>query len=248
MMKKLFWSTWLALTALHAGFNPAPYESVLQDLSGQSATVPDRDIPVGSSGIVLHAFDKRHRTIIATAIVTGKKEGKLTLTFRKFDRLRQSALPEYKIAPAKGDVVILNYLYNRILPILPDAAHFRDFATKHQNFEIVHPDLFASALYFDHDPQPTKEDFRKACVQNDLSLLYFAVGRKGRFVDCESFRVIDEEPLATPVDSQKAQKPFYSRVPEIKNRLGGIMGSESIGDYNLYYRTFLELKKPKTEK
>ncbi len=241
-MKKIFWLTCLAFSTLFAGFNPAPYRTTLQDVTKKGATVEDRNIPVGSSGIVMHSFDAKHRAIIATVIVTGKKEGKLALTFHKFRRLRQSALPEYKIAPADGDTVILNYLYNRVLPIVPDAEHFRSFSAKHASFEVVHPDLFASALYFDHQPQPTKKDFRETCSQNDLALLYFAVGKSGHFVDCQSFKIVASEPLATPVDSQKAQEPFYSRVPEIKNRLGGIMGGESIGDYNLYYKTFLGLK------
>ncbi len=247
-MKKLFWLASLASTLLFAGFDPSVYQTTLQDVTPKGATVPDRDISVGSSGIVLHAFDDRHRTIIATAVVTSKKDGKLTLRFHKFDRLHQSALPEYKIAPQKGDIVILNYLYNRVLPIVPDAGHYQSFVTSHRSFEILHPDLFASALYFDHQPQPTRENFRESCVQNDLGLLYFAVGNEGHFVDCNSFKIVASEPLESPVDTQKAQKPFYSRVPEIKNRLGGIMGGESIGDYNLYYKTFLHLKQNKKGK
>ena len=223
-------------------FDPSLYQTTLTNVKGATAQIEDREIPVGSSGIVLHAFDKEHRAIVATAIVKAKSDGKATVVFKKFKRLEQHALPEYKIAPKNGDIVILNYLYNRILPVMPDEKHFRRFLKTHAKFETVHPDLFAADLYLGHDPQPTRKDFQQVCRQNDLGLLYFAVKDRGYYVDCNSFKILDSEPLEQAIDTQKSMHPFYHRLPEIKNRLGGIMGSESIGDYNLYYQTLLGLK------
>ncbi len=243
MKKYLTWLLLTSLTLLKADFAPTLYQTQLSQTDGKSALVEDRDIPVGSSGIVIHAFDKEHKTIVAEAVVTGKQEGKLRVTFRKFKRLHQAALPEYKIVPKKGDILILNYLYNRVLPITPDEAHFKSFGRKYgSRFEIIHPDLFASQLYFNHQPQPTKEDFQNSCRQNDTSLLYFEVGERGYFIDCNTFSILDTEQLTAPVNSKTAKQPFYYRIPTIKNRLGGILGGETIGDYNLYYKKLLGIK------
>jgi hypothetical protein len=226
-----------------ADFAPAPYTTTLQgDVTQKGTVIADPGIAVGSSGIVLHAFDDKHKAIIATAVVTDKKDGKLTIAFQRFKRLKQSALPEYKIEPKAGDLLILNYLYNRVLPIVPDAEHFKSF-TQSTKAQVLHPDLFASMLYFDHNPRPDKADFQAICRQHDFNLLYFAVADRGNYVDCTTFKVLYSEPLNSSVDPQKAQKPFYSRIPNIKNRLGGIMGGETIGDYNRYYGKLLQLEK-----
>jgi hypothetical protein len=243
MKNYILWLLFCTAVLLQADFNPQLYQATLPQTDGKKVVIEDRNIPVGSSGIVLHAFDDTHKTIVAEAIVTQKKENKITIKFRKFKRLRQTALPEYKISPQKGDTLILNYLYNRILPVTANEKTFKTFTKKYQStFEIIHPDIFASQLYFEHQPQPTKEDFQNACQQNDTSLLYFTIEKSGYFVDCNSFKVLYKEPLTSAIENKNAHKPFYHRLPEIKNRLGGILSSESIGDYNLYYKKLLGIK------
>ena len=243
-MKKFLISVLLCtVTLLQADFRPEPFSVSLPKTDGKSVLLDNIDVPAGTTGIVLHTFDNSHKTIVAEAVVAGEKNGKHEIIFREFKRLRQAALPEYKLSPQKGDTLILNYLYNRVLPITPDTEHFKAFQQKYgTSFEIIHPDLFASQLYLDHEPKPGKESFREICYQQDTSLLYFAIQDQGYFVDCNTFSILKEEPLATAIDSKNAAKPFYNRIPEIKNRLGGIVGGESIGDYNLYYKKLLGIK------
>ncbi len=233
----------LSLTGLmFADFMPALQHVVIDQTDGKTTQLAT-SLPVGMSGIVVHNFDTKHRTIIAEAVVTAIKAGKSIVKFKPFKRLRQSALPEYDIKPQKGDTIILGYLYNRILPITPDKKHYDAFVQMYRaQFDIIHPDLFASQLYFDYQPKPNKEAFTQNCLQNDAALLYFAIEKRGYFVDCNSFKVIASEPLSKPVDGEKAQKPFYSRIPKIKNRLGGLLSDETIGDYNHYYKRLLELE------
>jgi len=231
------------VTLLQADFRPEPFSVTLPKTDGKSVLLDNINVPVGTTGIVLHAFDSSHKTIVAEAVVAGEKNGKREIRFQKFKRLKQAALPEYKLVPKEGDRLILNYLYNRVLPITPNMEYFKRFAQKYSaTFDIIHPDLFASQLYLDHEPKPGKESFREICYQQDTSLLYFAVEDQGYFVDCNTFSILKKEPLATEIDSKSAAKPFYSRIPEIKNRLGGIIGGESIGDYNLYYKKLLGIK------
>jgi len=230
------------VVSVQADFLPKLFQTKISQTDGQTSWI-DANLPIGSSGIVVHSFDDTHKTITAEAIVTEKKDGKIKVTFQKFKRLRQPALPEYNIKPQKGDLLILNYFYNRILPIVPNKSQLDNFTTKYgRYYDIIHPDIFASQLYFDHEPKPSKEEFVKSCYQNDSSLIYFAIEDKGYFVDCNSFKVIAQEPLAQAVENQKAQKPLYSRLPKIKTRLGGLISDENIGDYNLYYKKLLGIK------
>ncbi len=240
---KRFILLFLSLSGLLlADFVPALKRTVIDQTDGKTTQITAA-LPVGMSGIVIHNFDNKHKTIVAQAVVTAVRSGKSIIQFKPFKRLRQSALPDYDIKPAKGDTIILGYLYNRVLPVTPDKAHYDAFVEKHRTqFDIIHPDLFASQLYFDYQPRPDKDAFRQSCLQNDTALLYFAIDHRGYFVDCNSFKVIASEPLSRPVDAQKAQKPFYSRIRKIKNRLGGLLSDETIRDYNRYYKRLLELQ------
>lgn len=239
MIKNIIFFLAAFASLLMADFNPVPYKTTLQEVKNNTAILKDNDIAKGATGIVLHKFDQNHQTIIALATVIAKKEGKLTIKFSKYKNLHQSALPAYKILPKKGDIVILNYLYNRMLPITPNEESYKQVTTKFAGYDLIHPDIFASKLYIEHEPKPTKEDFRQSCLQNDNALLLFAIDNKGYFVDCNSFKVLDSIDL--PTGTQKEKHPFYSRIPQIKTRLGGIMGGEDIGDYNRYYKHMLGL-------
>ncbi len=240
MIEKIIFSLLLSVTFLLAEFNPSPYEATLQSVQNNKATIADNNIALGATGIVIHNFDKEHQTIIALATVTAKVDNKLTLTFSKYKNLHQSALPSYKIDPEKGDKVVLNYLYNRLLPIVPNKETYKLVTNRFVGYNIIHPDLFASKLYVEHQPRPEKSDFRQSCLQNSNNLLLFAIEDKGYFVDCQSFKILDSINLSTQGD--KEAHPFYSRIPKIKTRLGAIMGSEDIGKYNRYYKQMLGLK------
>ncbi len=240
MIQKIIFSLLLSVTFLLAQFNPSPYETTLQSVQNNKATIADNNIALGATGVVLHSFDNEHQTIISLATVIAKADNKLTLKFTRYKNLHQSALPSYKIDPKKGDKVILNYLYNRVLPITPNKETYKRITATFVGYNIIHPDLFASKLYVDHQPRPEKSDFHKSCLQNSNNLLLFAIEDKGYFVDCQSFKILDSINLSTQGD--KASHPFYSRIPKIKTRLGAIMGSEDIGEYNRYYKQMLGLK------
>ena len=240
MIKKILFTAIFSALSLFADFNPAIYKTTLDKVTGNSAKVKDRDIAVGSSGIVLHSFDGEHKTIIARAEVISKESGNLSVSFSKFDRLVQKALPDYKIKPSKGDTLILNYLYNRILPITPNEESFKEFKEKFSSFDIVHPDIFASNLFIEKEPLPSKRDFQANCKKNDYALLFFSIDKLGYFVDCSTFKVLDTITLSSDVNP--TMKPFYSRIPKIKSSLGAIIGEKDIGDYNLYYKKMLGLK------
>lgn len=233
----------LALTAMSANTNFSPYNTVITKVENKTIYIDDnKDFSIGSSGVVLHTFDKTHKTIIAAVEVVGKKDGKAHLKYKSFKRLKQEALPSYNITPKKGDTVILNYLYKRVLAIVPDLKTF-DFVTKnHEGFEWIHPDIFAATLAADYNPVPTKDDFIQMCTTNTFALLFFAIEQKGYFIDCNSFKTIYQIDLPKELVSKKPMIPFYNRLQEIKGRVFGLMGSKGINNYDGYYKKLLGIK------
>lgn len=232
----------VTLTSLMAQTGFSSFETTLKKVSKNHLYIKDSpNFSIGSSGVVLHSFDQEHKTIVSTVEVIEKKDGQAVLKYKNFKGLKQSALPSYNIKPKEGDTVILNYLYQRAMAITPDAETLRFITTKFDTFEWVHPDNFASELYIEYTPIPTKEDFNKECTDNSFALLFFAINDKGYFVDCNSFKTLKQIDL--PQSSKKAPMvPFYSRLKEIKGRMFGFIGGDGINDYNRYYKKLIGIK------
>lgn len=243
-MLKLFTLIFIiSLTSLMAQTNFSPFQTSLLKTDGKYLYIKDSpSFSVGSSGVVMHSFDKTHKTIVATVEVVAKKQGQAVLKYRKFKGLQQSALPTYNITPKKGDTIILNYLYKRAMAIVPDAQTLQFVTTKFSDIEWVHPDIFGSKLSVDHTPTPTKEDFTNECSQNSFALLFFAVEGKGYFVDCNSFKILAQTNLPKTSKDITPQVPFYTRLEEIKGRMFGLMGGDGINDYNKFYKKMLGQK------
>ncbi len=212
-----------------------PYKSTLLTASAKEGTLKiDRSVKKGASGVVIRHFDKTHYAIIAKAIVTRIEGDTATLSFGKFDLLTQKALPDYNIAPKAGDTVLLNYLYNRAMAITPDKTNYDAITSRYPDIDWVHPDLLAIRLSTDFNAKPTRDDFRKSCKMNDFALLFFAIGDRGYFVDCNSFQTLQKVPMKR---TSRATLPFYSRLGTIKGRLGALLGG--IKDYDRYYSRLL---------
>ena len=238
MLKKIILSLVLVVSAFWA-FSLEPYQTTITSLEGNQAVVPDSPIVVvGSSGIVIHNFDSIHRTIITKAVVTKKDGGNIYLKLYYYKDLNMDALPSYKIVPKVGDTVIFNYLYKRVLPIVPNKKAFEDFKQRFPNLDVVHPDLFAYELAKDNNPAPKISDLRHECNMDDFGLLFFALSDKGYFVDCTSFKVIGK--LDFPTEGKK-QTPFYTRIKNIKSKFFGF-GSDEVKNFDAYYKKLLGLK------
>ncbi len=207
----------------------------------QTATVPSNPyVPVGSSGVVIREFDDEHESIIAKAIVEEKNEKEMKIRFKPFDMLKQDALPTPKIKPRKGDKVILNYLYDRAFVIVPNEESYLEVLSQFPAISWIHPDILAAFLSKEYNPQPSKEDFQKVCNKNASMLLFFAIGDKGYFVDCNTFKIIKE----TPFDKKDSKEmvPFYSRIGEIESNIFDLTKGK-IENYETYYKKLLGIEK-----
>ena len=239
MVKKfLFFAIFFLANSLFS-FSLEPYQTTITKLVGNEAVVADSEqVKVGSSGIIIHNYDAEHRTIIAKAVVTKKDGANMYLKLYYYKDLNMDALPSYKIVPQVGDTVIFNYLYKRILPIVPNKEAFEKFKREFPRVDVIHPDLFAYELAVEGNTAPKLSDFRTECNNDDFGLLFFALNDEGYFVDCTSFKVIGR--LSFPVEGKK-ETPFYTRVKNIKPKFFGL-GSDTIKDFDSYYKKLLGIK------
>ncbi len=238
MLNKILFFLLFLLINLYS-FSFEPYETKIIKLVGNEAVVADSPyVSVGSSGIVIHNFDPIHRTIITKAVVTKKDGINMYLKLYYYKDLNMDALPSYKIIPKVGDTVIFNYLYKRVLPVVPNKEAFEQFKRMFPKIDYIHPDLFAYELAIDSNPTPKVSDFRHECANDDFGLLFFAIKDKGYFVDCTSFKVLGK--IEFPTEGIK-QKPFYTRIKDIKPKFFGL-GSKKMKDYDEYYTKLLGLR------
>ncbi len=233
----------ILLTTLTAKTNFSPYHTTVTDVDKRYIYIDDsREFSIGSSGVVLHAFDDTHKTIVSMVTVVDKKDGQAFLKYESFKGLKQNALPTYNITPKKGDRVVLNYLYKRALAVTPNLQTQNYINKTFKTIDWIHPDIFASKLSIDFTPSPKKSDFRKECSDDSFWLLFFAIEDKGYFVDCNSFKILHTITLPEDLKSDKEQKPFYSRLGEIKGRMFGLMGGDGMHSYTRYYKQLLGIQ------
>lgn len=212
------------------------YTTTLQSIDGRFATIQDsKDIYVGSSGIVMHAFDETTATVVARVDVVEKKDGIAKLRFDVYKMSAQNAFPIPGVLPAIGDKVILNYLYDRSLIIAPNQNVFKEITEHFKNIEWIHPDVVAAYLAKEFKPNPDKEDFQEVCKTNATSLIFFALDSNGYFVDCHNFQVVKKYKSAR---LNQIQLPFYTRVPNIESSWFQ-WESGQISDYNSHYSSLI---------
>lgn len=212
------------------------YETRILDIDGRVGKIADNEnIVIGSSGIVMHRFDNETNTIIARGVVVKKDGAYATIRFKVFDALEQKAFPLPGILPQKGDKIILNYLYNRSLIVVPNEAIFQEVTNHFKDIEWIHPDVMAAYLASERKPNPTREYFKKMCYQNSTGLIFIALEGAGYFADCVSFKVLKSLKSG---HIASYQVPFFNRVGKIDTMIWDL-GSETIKSYNRHYSSLL---------
>lgn len=212
------------------------YDGVLLKVDRATGEVKDSDsLVIGSSGVVIHKFDEEKKSIIAKATVIKKENGIATLKFGVFDMLAQDALPLPGILPAVNDEIILNFLYNRALIIAPNKEIFTEITKHFTDIEWIHPDIVAANLSSNYKPNPNRSDFKNICHENSTRLVFFALNKRGHFVDCESFKILKSYESG---EIAKYMLPFYSRVDEIESAFWKF-DSSKIDNFDKHYGRML---------
>ncbi|WP_456451419.1 plasminogen-binding N-terminal domain-containing protein [Hydrogenimonas sp.] len=204
-----------ALAALlMAGAEPRTETGTLESVSGETATVGVGPVPKGVSGIVVHYYDQTHAAIVSSAFVTESGEGRTTLKLVPYRGLRNPNLPNVKTPPQKGDLVILGYLYDRVLPIVPNQKSLEHAHASFPKLHIIHPDIVAAELAKEKSPIPAREIFQNACEKFNLGIVMIMFSDGTDFLDCVSWVKVGHADVAA-VDPQEFKQPFFNRFEEI---------------------------------
>jgi len=212
------------------------YKTTVLEAADGYVTIPDSpDLVFGASGIVRHTFDPKTTAIIARVDLVKKDGTKALLKVSKFEMLAQSAFPDTGIKPIVGDEVVMNYLYDRALIVVPNYEVYRNITKQYDTVTWIHPDMVAAYLTKLYRPNPDKKIFQQACYQNSASLIFFGIKDKGYFVDCHNFNTIKTIPIQ---NNSEIVLPFYTRVTNIESSWFS-WDSSTIHDYNNYYEYLL---------
>ena len=237
---RLLLTTLAMASALLAAQEPRTERGTLAHVQGQSAEVALSGIPKGVSGIVVHSYDKTHKAIVASVFVTGSEEGITRLKLLPYRGLEQPNLPTVKTPPQNGDLVILGYLYDRVLPVVPNEKSFALAKRSFPKFRLIHPDLMAAELAKDKSPIPSKEHFQRMCEKFSLGLVLFMFRDGTDFVDCVSWERVGHADVAS-VDPKDFKQPFYNRFEKIPSPFYD-WSEHKIEDFDKFYKA-LEKKK-----
>ncbi|WP_456380946.1 plasminogen-binding N-terminal domain-containing protein [Hydrogenimonas sp.] len=227
-------------TLLLASGEPRSVTTTLQTPRGEEATVPVGGIPEGVSGIVVHAYDATHKAIVASVTVTESGETSSRVRLLPFKGLEQPNLPTIGTKPREGDTVILGYLYDRVLPIVPNLKSLEKAKESFPKLHLIHPDLFAVELAKEKSPLPYRKDFRKMCEKMHLGLVMFMFEDGTDFIDCISWVKVGSSDVAS-VDASKFKQPFFNRFEEIPSAFYD-WSEYRIENFDRFYRK-LERKK-----
>ncbi|NLK66144.1 MAG: hypothetical protein GX282_01545 [Campylobacteraceae bacterium] len=215
------------------------YESRLESVADGHGVIADSpNIIVGSSGVVVHTFSNGESSIIARAVVTEKNAGRATVRFEVFGALSQPALPIPGVLPKSGDKVILNYLYDRALIVVPNEDIYRQIVSSFPNIEFVNPDIAGAYLSSRSKPNPNRDDFREICALNAAGLIFIAMDGVAVFADCGSFDILRKFET-NPVENY--QVPFYSGIFGISPAWWK-WDSAYITNYDRHYKFLLDIK------
>lgn len=217
-------------------FNMSEYAARIEAINNATATIKDsNDIIIGSSGVVIHAFGD-DESIIARASVIAKDGVNATIRFEVFDMLAQRAFPLPGVAPKVGDIVLLNYLYDRSLIVVPNKDIYEEVVKGFPKMTFIHPDIVGAYLSYEYKPNPSRDDFRKMCAASGAGLIFIGLDGKGVFADCQSFKILKEFKTG---EVEYYQLPFYTRVRDI-DTIFWKLDAEHINNYDAYYDYLLE--------
>lgn len=228
----------LLLQSLMWGFTTKMYKTTLISAGPKFGYIKDNpSIELNSSGIIMHKLGK-YSTIVARAKVVEKKNNLAKVEFKIFKMLAQRAMPTPIIMPKKGDTLILNYLYDRVVIVAPNRQSYRQILRELQDkkMDVVSSDLLAAYLIDVYSKIATRKTLRGFCRANAVGTLVIALKKKAYLFDCINF-----DKLANlKVDFYKGQqKPFYSNITRTRGEIIKIF-ENNMGDYYFYYKQLID--------
>ena len=222
------------------GFDFGVVESSIAKIDDEFVFVEDEPaVVVGASGVVIKQI-KNATSIISRASVVGREGGFLKLKLKEFTMLEQKALPTLDVKVEVYDKVLLNFLYDRALLIAPDEASYKQVQQALSEVYFMHPDILGAYMVREFKLSPKRKDFALFCSNNALGIVGFVLKDKVKFVDCQDFTPLFEQPLNLSV--AKPQTPFYSNITAYRKNVFNF-NEKRIRDYYDYYEGITEVSK-----
>lgn len=222
------------------GFDFKVVESSIAKIDDEFVFVEDAPaVVVGASGVVIKQI-KNATSIISRASVVGREGGFLKLKLKEFTMLEQKALPTLDVKVEVYDKVLLNFLYDRALLIAPDEASYKQVQQALSEVYFMHPDILGAYMVREFKLSPKRKDFALFCSNNALGIVGFVLKDKVKFVDCQDFTPLFEQPLNLSV--AKPQTPFYSNITAYRKNVFNV-SERRIKDYYDYYEGITEVSK-----
>ena len=224
-------------------FSIKPMGMKIENIQDNKSTINVGNLIVGQSGIVVHIYDNDKRLIVSNAKVISSNSNTSVVEFFKFDDLKQDALPTSKREIEIGDVLVLNYMYNSSLLITPTQDSFQSVRDNFKLNNFIHSDIFAAKLKVNNKPYPTKEDFQKFAIEQNLGTIFFTLDNKVYIVDTKTFAIL--ESYTFTYENSEIKMPFYTRVEEIEESIldFSFFSDKKELSYDEYYKRILGLSK-----
>jgi len=239
-MKKMFMLFLLIVISIEAKGIFDEYVTEIKASNDQMIifeSVPN--IRVGSSGIVMKEINRNSSFIISRFVITKIKDHLATALLNPYTALNNDNFPTIKAKPEKGDMIVVNYLYNRVLPIVPNSKIFADMKLRYKDLRWIHPDILSGELVKSSDQSPAYENFDRTCQNVSANMLFFAIEGDGYFVDCKSFKILKKIPIK---NYDEIVLPFYTRIKNLGTGFLNFGNNKKITDYNSYYNDLLKEK------
>ena len=226
-------------------FSVKPIGLKVENIENNQSKINVGNLVIGQTGIVVHIFDNDKKLIVANAKVINSDSNSSVVEYFKFNDLKQDAIPTTKRTVQKGDVLVLNYMYNSSLLITPTLESFQMVRDNFKLNNFIHSDIFAAKLKVDHNPYPTKEIIQNFAIEQNLGTIFMVIENKVYIIDTKTFAIL--ESYAISYENTQNMMPFYTRVEEIEDTIFNLSffdffsGNKNLS-YNDYYKKILGVK------
>ena len=226
-------------------FSVKPIGLKVENIENNQSKINVGNLVIGQTGIVVHIFDNDKKLIVANAKVINSDSNSSVVEYFKFNDLKQDAIPTTKRTVQKGDVLVLNYMYNSSLLITPTLESFQIVRDNFKLNNFIHSDIFAAKLKVDHNPYPTKEIIQNFAREQNLGTIFMVIENKVYIIDTKTFAIL--ESYAISYENTQNMMPFYTRVEEIEDSIFNLSffdffsGNKNLS-YNDYYKKILGVK------
>lgn len=189
--------------------------SKLENVQNNEAIINKPNLRVGQSGIVIKRYENGEKIIVSNAYVTSSNGTYSKVKLMAFTDLKQEAIPTSNQSAKDGDILILNYMYDRSLLITPSQDAFQVARAKFTKNTFLHSDIFAAKLKTIREPLPSKGTIQEFAIEQNLGTIFFIIENKAYIVDAKTFAILDTYTLAyNYLDTEKM--PFYTRIEDIE--------------------------------